>query len=123
MVVVERLRDKLTWDVGVNGKGLLRSTDAAVLVVLEPAFWTASSSLRLISSWAAAPEVGFLAADKFVLVSEAWFDLVLNFSGNKEIDCCSGFSTMRDGTGLWSKPPGDTELRSSPHPPTLLLIG
>jgi hypothetical protein len=76
-----------------------------------------SSSLRLISSWAAAPEVGFFAADTFVLVLEATFNLEWNISGNKEINCCSGFSTMRDGRGSLSEPPGEAELRPSPHPP------
>lgn len=38
VVVVERLRDRLTLDVGVNGKGLLRSTHSAVFAVVEPAF-------------------------------------------------------------------------------------
>lgn len=122
LAVVERLRDRLPFDIGVNGKGLSHSTYAAAFAVVGPAFGT-ENSLRVVSSSAAAPEAGFVLEDKFVLTVDVLLDLVLNFSGIKEMVCRSGLSTMRNGMGLLSGPPGEAELRPSPHPPIPTLIG
>ena len=68
LAVVETLRDRLPLDIGVNGKGLLRSIYVAVFAVVKLAFSTVNSLCTIISPLAAAGEAGFVPVDKFVLI-------------------------------------------------------
>jgi len=78
--------------------------------------------LRIVSSSAAAPGVGFILADKCVSKVEAWFGSVRNFIGDKEMNFCSSFSTIRNGMGLLLELPGEATLRLSPQPLGSMLI-